>query len=159
MFNPLQTTYSMKVSEVNKKWIHIDAEGLVLGRVSSIIAMRLRGKHRVDFTPSMDSGDHVIVTNAHKVLLTGRKFTDSLFFWHTGHPGGIKSRTPKETLQSKNPERLLMKAVERMMPKTKLGRRQMSSLRVYCEGFHPHAGQAPETLDIKVMNRKNTRND
>lgn len=157
MLNPLQTTYSMKVGEVDKKWVHINAEGLVLGRLSSIIAMRLRGKHRVDFTPNIDSGDNVIVTNAHKVVLTGNKFTDSLFFWHTGHPGGVKSRTPKDTLRSKNPERLLMKAVERMMPKTKLGRRQMSSLRVYCDDSHPHSGQSPVTLDIKAMNKKNAR--
>lgn len=145
----------MKLGEVNKKCIHIDADGIVLGRLASIIAMRLRGKYRCDFTPNIDSGDFVIVTNAHKVALTGRKLTDNLFFWHTGHPGGVKSRTPKDTLNGKNPENLLIKAVERMMPKTKLGRRQMSSLRVYCEDSHPHSGQTPEVLDVASMNEKN----
>lgn len=155
MINPLQSTYSMKVSEVKKKWIHVDAEGLILGRLASVIAIRLRGKHLPNFTPNIDSGDNVVITNVDKVVLTGNKLNDKIFYWHTGHPGGIKQRTARETMNSSNPERLLMKAIERMMPKTKLGRRQMSNLRFYVGPTHGHHGQVEYTLDVKGMNEKN----
>ena len=117
-------TYSAKPSEVEKKWLLIDAEGLVLGRLASIIATRLRGKHKPMYTPHIDCGDNVIVINAEKVALTGKKLTDKVFYWHTGHPGGIKSRTAEKTLGSAHPERLIMKAVERMIPRGALGRQQ-----------------------------------
>ena len=150
-------TYSAKPAEIDKKWILIDAEGIVLGRLATIIAMRLRGKHKASFTPHMDMGDNVIVINADKVQLTGKKRTDKNYYWHTGHPGGIKSRTAGQILEGKFPERVLTKAVERMMPGGPLTRRQMTNLRVYAAAEHPHEAQAPEVLDVKSMNKKNTR--
>ncbi|UFX98591.1 50S ribosomal protein L13 [Candidatus Gromoviella agglomerans] len=147
----------MKVSEVNKKWIHIDATGLILGRLASIIAMRLRGKHIPSFTPHIDSGNNIVVTNVDKVVLTGKKMDDSRFYWHTGFPGGIKSRSPKQILSSNYSDRLLRKAVERMMPKNKLRDRQMANLYLYASDNHPHHGQVPETIDILSMNAKNGR--
>ncbi|WP_288900798.1 50S ribosomal protein L13 [uncultured Sneathiella sp.] len=150
-------TYSAKPSEVEKKWLLIDAEGLVLGRLASIIATRLRGKHKPMYTPHIDCGDNVIVINAEKVALTGKKLTDKVFYWHTGHPGGIKSRTAEKTLGSAHPERLIMKAVERMIPRGALGRQQFSNLRVYAGSEHPHAAQNPEVVDVASMNAKNVR--
>ncbi|MBO0334450.1 50S ribosomal protein L13 [Sneathiella sp. CAU 1612] len=150
-------TYSAKPSEVEKKWLLIDAEGLVLGRLASIIATRLRGKHKPMYTPHIDCGDNVIVINAEKVALTGKKLTDKVFYWHTGHPGGIKSRTAEKTLGSAHPERLIMKAVERMIPRGALGRQQFSNLRVYAGPEHPHAAQNPEVVDVASMNAKNVR--
>ena len=150
-------TYSAKPAEIDKKWILIDAQGIVLGRLATIIAMRLRGKHKASFTPHMDMGDNVIVINADKVQLTGKKRTDKNYYWHTGHPGGIKSRTAGQILEGKFPERVLTKAVERMMPGGPLTRRQMTNLRVYAAAEHPHEAQAPEVLDVKSMNKKNTR--
>jgi large subunit ribosomal protein L13 len=150
-------TYSAKPSEVEKKWLVIDAEGIVLGRLASIIATRLRGKHKPMYTPHIDCGDNVIVINAEKVALTGKKMTDKVFYWHTGHPGGIKSRTPEKTLSSAHPERLILKAVERMIPRGALGRQQFSNLRVYAGPEHPHAAQNPEVVDVASMNAKNVR--
>jgi large subunit ribosomal protein L13 len=150
-------TYSARPADIQKKWVLIDADGLVLGRLASIVAYRLRGKHKPTFTPHMDCGDNVIVINAEKVRVTGRKATGRLFFWHTGYPGGIKQRTPKETLESQHPERLILKAVERMVPRGPLGRQQLSNLRVYAGTTHPHEGQQPEPLDIAAMNAKNKR--
>ena len=150
-------TYSAKPSEVEKKWLLIDAEGLVLGRLASIIATRLRGKHKPMFTPHIDCGDNVIVINVEKVGLTGKKLTDKVFYWHTGHPGGIKSRTAEKTLSSAHPERLILKAVERMIPRGALGREQFSNLRVYAGSEHPHAAQNPEVVDVASMNAKNVR--
>lgn len=150
-------TYSAKPSEVEKKWILIDAENVVLGRLASIIAMRLRGKDKATFTPHIDMGDNVIVINADKVQLTGRKRTDKRFYWHTGHPGGIKSRSMEEILEGKYPERVVMKAVERMLPGGPLSRQQMTNLRVYAGAEHPHEAQNPEIVDVKAMNAKNTR--
>jgi len=141
-----------------QKWYIIDAEGLVLGRLASIIAMRLRGKHKAIFTPHADCGDNIIVINAEKVALTGNKLNRNKFFWHTGYVGGIKSRTPGETLAGKHPERVIMKAVERMLPKeSPLARKQLSKLKVYAGTEHPHAGQNPEVLDVAAMNPKNKR--
>jgi large subunit ribosomal protein L13 len=150
-------TYSAKLSEVTKKWVVIDAENLVLGRLASIIAMRLRGKHKPTFTPHMDCGDNVIVVNAEKVQLTGRKRENRKFFWHTGFPGGIKERSVGQILDGRHPERVIEKAVERMVPRGPLGRQQMKNLRVYHGATHPHAAQQPEALDVAAMNRKNQR--
>jgi len=150
-------TYSMKASEIDKKWVLIDAQGIVLGRLASIVANRLRGKHKPGFTPHMDMGDHVIVINADKVQLTGRKRWDKVYHWHTGYPGGIKSRTADQILEGKFPERVVTKAVQRMLPGGPLSRRQMTHLRVYAGPEHPHEAQEPEVLDLKAMNPKNTR--
>lgn len=150
-------TYSAKPADVESKWYVIDAEGVVLGRLASIIATRLRGKHRPLFTPHVDCGDNIIVINAEKVRLTGRKREDKVFYWHTGYPGGIKKRTIGETLDGKYPERALTKAVERMVPRSPLGRQQMRKLRVYQGSEHPHEAQAPQPLDVAAMNPKNKR--
>ena len=151
-------TYSAKPGEVDKKWIVIDAEGLVVGRLASIIAMRLRGKHKPIFTPHVDCGDNVIVVNAEKVVFTGKKMTDKKFYWHTGYPGGIKERTMEKILGGKFPERVIKKAVERMLPKeSPLARKQMTNLRVYAGTEHPHEAQNPEVLDVASMNPKNKR--
>ncbi len=150
-------TFSATPADIDKKWILIDAEGVVLGRLASIIAMRLRGKHKPTFTPSMDMGDNVIVINADKVQLTGNKRADKVHYWHTGYPGGIKSRTAGQILEGDHPERVVIKAVQRMLPGGKLSRKQMTNLRVYAGAEHPHAAQNPEVLDVKAMNPKNTR--
>jgi large subunit ribosomal protein L13 len=151
------STYSAKPAEIVKKWVLIDAEGVVLGRLASIVANRLRGKHKPSYTPHMDCGDNVIIINAAKVQLTGRKAELEKFYWHTGHPGGIKERTWGKILGSAHPERLIEKAVERMVPRGPLGRRQMKNLKVYPGAEHPHAAQQPETLDVAGMNPKNKR--
>ena len=150
-------TYSAKQSELDKKWLLIDADGLVLGRLASVIANRLRGKHKPTYTPHMDCGDHVVVVNAEKVQLTGNKRADSIFYWHTGYPGGIKGRSKGAILEGKHPERVIEKAVERMVPRGPLGRQQMKNLRVFAGADHPHAAQQPETLDVAAMNPKNKR--
>jgi large subunit ribosomal protein L13 len=150
-------TYSAKPAEVEKKWVVIDAEGLVVGRLASLIAMRLRGKHKPTFTPHVDCGDNVIVINAQKVAFTGKKRNDKEYFWHTGYPGGIKSRTADKILDGRFPERVVEKAVERMMPGGPLTRRQLKNLKVYGGGEHPHEAQQPEALDVAALNRKNTR--
>ena len=150
-------TYSAKPSEVERKWYVIDAEGLVLGRLASQIALRLRGKHKPMFTPHIDCGDNIIVVNAEKVALTGNKRNDKTYYWHTGYPGGIKSRTADKILDGKHPERVVIKAVERMITRSPLGRDQMRKLHVYAGADHPHSAQNPEVLDIAAMNPKNTR--
>ncbi len=150
-------TYSAKPSEVEKKWILVDAEGLVLGRLAAIIANRLRGKHKPIYTPHIDCGDTVVVINAEKVKLTGRKREQKVYYRHTGHPGGIKSQTAREILEGRFPERVIEKAVERMIPRGPLGRRQMRHLKVYAGPEHPHAAQNPEPLDVAAMNPKNKR--
>ena len=150
-------TYTAKPADIEKKWILIDAEGVVLGRLASIVAMRLRGKHKPTFTPHMDMGDNVIIINADKVQMTGDKRDAKKYYWHTGHPGGIKHRTARQVLEGAHPERVVMKAVERMISRNKLGKQQMTNLRVYAGGEHPHEAQQPEVLDVKSMNAKNTR--
>jgi large subunit ribosomal protein L13 len=152
-----EQTSSSKPAEVTKKWILIDAEGVVLGRLASIVANRLRGKHKPTYTPHIDDGDNVIIVNAGKVKLTGNKAEREKFYWHTGHPGGIKERTWGKILSSAHPERLLEKAIERMVPRGPLGRRQMKNLKVYAGTDHPHEAQQPETLDVAAMNPKNKR--
>jgi len=140
-----------------EKWLLIDADGLVLGRLAALIADRLRGKHKPTYTPNMDCGDHVIVVNAEKVALTGNKRQDSIFNWHTGFPGGIKDRSKGAILTGKHPERVIEKAVERMVPRGPLGRRIMGHLRVYAGPNHEHEAQQPVKLDIAAMNPKNKR--
>ena len=151
------TTFSQKPAEVEKKWVLVDAENVVLGRLASLVALRLRGKHKPTFTPHVDDGDNVIIINAGKVKLTGRKYYDKKYYWHTGYPGGIKSRTKEEILEGDHPDRLLMRAVKRMLPGNRLSRKQMTNLRIYAGSEHPHEAQAPEVLDVKSMNSKNTR--
>jgi large subunit ribosomal protein L13 len=150
-------TFSATPADIDKKWILIDAEGVVLGRLASIVAMRLRGKHKASFTPHMDMGDNVIIINADKVQMTGNKRDDKQYYWHTGYPGGIKSRSAKQILEGKFPERVITKAVQRMMPGGPLTRRQLTNLRVYAGTVHPHEAQQPEELDVRAMNPKNTR--
>ncbi len=148
-------TRSLKPAEVNKNWVVVDADGLVLGRLAAIVATRLRGKHKPQFTPHVDCGDHVVVVNADKVRVTGNKAEQSVFYWHTGYPGGIKGRTVRQRLESRYPERVVEKAVERMITRGPLGRRQMKNLHVYAGPEHPHAGTQPTALDVAAMNRKN----
>lgn len=150
-------TYSIKPSEIEKKWLIVDAEDVILGRLASQVALRLRGKHKPSFTPHMDCGDNVIVINADKVQLTGNKRDQDIFYWHTGYPGGIKQRSKGQILDGKHPERVVEKAVERMLPKGPLGRQVMSNLRVYAGTEHPHEAQKPEVLDVAGMNAKNKR--
>jgi large subunit ribosomal protein L13 len=150
-------TYSAKPTEIEKKWILIDAEGLVVGRLASIVALRLRGKHKPMFTPHMDCGDNVIVINAAKALLTGNKLKTKVYNWHTGYIGGIKYRTAGEIMAGKFPERVVEKAIQRMLPRGPMGKRQLSNLRVYPGAEHPHEAQQPQTLDVAAMNPKNTQ--
>lgn len=150
-------TQSAKAADIQKKWLIVDAEGVVLGRLATIVAQRLRGKHKPIFTPHVDCGDNVIVINAAKVRITGNKKQDSVFYWHTGFPGGIKSRTPEEYLRGPHPERVVENAIRRMLPKTKLGRQMYSNLRVYPGAEHEQVAQQPEKLDIAAMNPKNKR--
>jgi len=150
-------TYSAKPSEIEKKWWLIDAEGLVLGRLASIVAKYLRGKHKPTFTPHMDCGDNIVIVNAEKVSLTGNKRTAKTYYWHTGYPGGIKSRTAEKILDGAHPERVIEKAIQRMITRGPLGRKQMGNLRVYGGTEHPHEAQQPEALDVAAMNPKNKR--
>lgn len=150
------TTHSTKTAEIEKKWIVIDATGLVVGRLATIIAMRLRGKHKPSFTPHMDDGDHVIVINAEKVVFTGKKFEDKVYYHYTGFQGGIKERTARFILEGRFPERIVEKAVQRMLPRGPLGSKQLGNLRVYKGPTHPHEAQQPVVFDVGGLNRKNT---
>jgi large subunit ribosomal protein L13 len=150
-------TYSAKPSEIEKKWILIDADGLVVGRLASIVALRLRGKHKATFTPHMDCGDNVIIINAAKAVLTGDKLKKKVYYHHTGYIGGIKERTAGAIMAGKFPERVVEKAIERMLPRGPLGKRQLSNLRVYPGAEHPHDAQQPQTIDVGKMNPKNNR--
>jgi len=153
----MKTTLSLKAAEVTKGWVLIDAEGLVLGRLAVIIANRLRGKHKPQFTPHVDCGDNVVVVNADKVVLTGKKAEQSIFYHHTGYAGGIKGRSQGQILAGRFPGRVLEKAVERMITRGPLQRAQMKHLYVYAGAEHPHAGQAPAVIDVGSLNRKNKR--
>jgi len=150
-------TYSAKAADVQKDWLLIDAEGLVLGRLASLIALRLRGKHKPTYTQHIDDGDYVIVINADKVRLTGNKANADIFYWHTGYPGGIKGKSKGEILAGKFPERVVEKAVERMLPEGPLARKQLKNLKVYAGKDHPHEAQSPKVVDIAGMNPKNKR--
>ena len=153
----MKHTPSLKPAEVNKAWILIDADGVVLGRLAAVIAARLRGKHKPQFTPHVDCGDHVVVINADKVKVTGNKADQSVLYYHTGFPGGIKGRSIRQRLDSAHPERVLEKAVERMITRGPLQRQQMKHLHVYAGASHPHDGQQPASLDVAGMNIKNKR--
>jgi large subunit ribosomal protein L13 len=150
-------TFSIKPADVQKKWYVINAEGLVLGRLASFIAKRLRGKHLPTFTPHVDCGDNIIVINADKVVLTGNKLEDKKFYWHTGYPGGIKERTISQIINGRFPERVITKAVERMISRGPLARQIMTNLKVYKGVEHPHSAQSPEVIDFGSMNTKNKR--
>lgn len=151
------TTYSPRPGDIQKDWILIDAKGIVLGRLASIVASRLRGKHKAQFAPHMDTGDNIIIVNAEKIHLTGRKREKKTYYRHTGYPGGIRSTKAGEILKGQFPERVVTKAVKRMLPNNKLSRRLMTNLRVYAGSTHPHAAQKPRVLDIASINKKNTR--
>ena len=150
-------TYTAKPGEIEKKWVVIDAEGVVVGRLAAVIATRLRGKHKPTFTPHVDTGDNVIVVNARKVRFTGNKRSDKVYYWHTGYPGGIKERRAASILDGKFPERVVEKAVERMLPRGPLFKHIMRNLKIYGGAEHPHEAQKPEPLDVKAMNPKNAR--
>jgi large subunit ribosomal protein L13 len=150
-------TFSAKPADIDKKWILIDASGLVVGRLASLVALRLRGKHKATFTAHMDCGDNVVIINADKVVFTGRKKDQKVYYHHTGFPGGIKERSAKSILEGRFPERIVEKAVERMLPRGPLGRRQLGNLRVYKGGEHPHEAQNPARLDVAALNSKNSR--
>lgn len=150
-------TISAKESDIERTWWLVDAEGLVLGRMATVVANRLRGKHKPIFTPHVDCGDHVVIVNAEKVAMTGKKLSDKRYYWHTGYPGGIKERSPEQLREAGHPERIVMKAIERMVPKGPLGRQQLRKLRVYAGGEHPHEAQKLQPLDLAAMNPKNKR--
>lgn len=154
----MKTTKFLKTAEIEKKWIIIDAENVVTGRLASFVAMRLRGKHLPTYTPHNDCGDHVIVINAEKVHLTGKKLTDKVYYRHTGYPGGLKETTAGKILEGRFPERVMRKAVQRMLPKeSPLARKQLSNLHVYAGSEHKHAAQQPELIDFAALNPKNVR--
>ncbi len=153
----MRTTVSVRSQDVQKKWILIDAENLILGRLAVYVANRLRGKHLASYTPHVDCGDNVVIINAEKVHLTGNKLADKKFYWHTGYAGGIKERTMGQILSSKHPERVIIKAVERMIPRGPLGRRIMGNLKVYAGTDHPHTAQEPTVVDFASLNQKNKR--
>ncbi len=150
-------TFSATPKDIEKSWTLIDADGLVVGRLAVLIANRLRGKHKPSYTPHMDCGDHIVVINAGNVVLTGNKRADKVYHWHTGYPGGIKDRSADKILEGKHPERVLQKAVERMIPRGPLGRQQLRNLRIYAGPEHPHAAQEPVKLDVAALNTKNAR--
>jgi large subunit ribosomal protein L13 len=151
----MKTTKVATPSTIEKKWHLIDAEGLVVGRLASIVANILRGKHKPSFTPNIDCGDNVIIINAAKVRFTGKKLADKIYYKHTGYAGGIKEITAGKVLEGRFPERVLEKAVERMIPRGPLGRQQMRNLRIFAGAEHDHTAQNPEVLDVASMNRKN----
>lgn len=150
-------TYSTKPSDIERKWYVVDAQGVVLGRLSAQIAKILQGKNKPNYVSNLDCGDYVIVINADKVKLTGRKLTDKKYFHHTGWIGGIKETTPAKILAGKFPERVIIKAVERMISRNPMGRQQMTKLKVYAGDTHPHTAQNPIVLDMEAMNPKNKR--
>ena len=147
----IKQTSSLRKEDIDKKWILIDADGIVLGRLASKVSMILRGKHKPSFTQHADCGDHVIIINAEKVKFTGKKLDDKIYYWHTGHPGGIKSRTARQIIEGKFPDRVIRMAVKRMIPKGPLGSVQLSNMKVYAGSNHPHEAQAPELLNISEM--------
>lgn len=152
-----QVTYSAKTAEITRKWLIIDAKDLVLGRLATIVAKILRGKHKAIFTPHLDCGDNVIIINAEKIHLTGKKMATKPYYWHTGYPGGIKSRTADQIIKSNHPERVLENAIERMITRSPLGRDQMRKLHIYKGESHPHQAQQPEIFDVAALNPKNSK--
>jgi large subunit ribosomal protein L13 len=157
MPNFTQSTGSAKAATVEKKWILIDAEGLIVGRLAALVATRLKGKHKATYTPHVDCGDNVVIINADKVVFTGSKHEDKVYYRHTGYPGGLKERSPRQILEGKHPERVVEKAVERMLARGPLQRQLMRNLRIYKGTDHPHEAQNPQKLDVAKLNRKNVR--
>lgn len=153
----LNKTFSVRPDEIERKWYIVDAEEVVLGRLASLVAMRLMGKHKPTYTPNLDCGDNIVIINADKVKLTGNKLERKQYFKHTGHPGGIKSTTPAKVLEGKHPERVIMTAVDGMLGRGPLARKQAKKLFIYAGSEHPHTAQKPEVLDIASMNDKNKR--
>ena len=149
-------TFTAKPADIQKQWVLIDAEGLVVGRLATVIANRLRGKHKTIFTPSMDCGDNVIVINCEKAVFTGKKLKQKKYYWHTGFPGGIKERNAQHYLEGKHPDRVIEAAVRRMLPGASLKRQQLTNLRIYKGTSHPNEAQNPVVLDVKAMNAKNS---
>ena len=154
----MKTTKFLKTAEVEKKWILVDAENIVVGRLATFVAMRLRGKHRPDYTPHIDCGDNVIIINADKVHLTGNKRKNKIYYRHTGYVGGLKETTAAKVLDGRFPDRVMRKAIQRMLPKeSPLARKQLSNLRVYAGAEHEHTAQNPEVIDFKSMSEKNVK--
>jgi large subunit ribosomal protein L13 len=150
-------SFELRHQDIKKHWVLVDADGIILGRLAAVLAQILRGKHRPTYTPSVDCGDNVIVVNAEKVRMTGKKAEDSIFYYHTGYPGGIKARTRAKMLAGKHPERVIELAVQRMMPRGPLARRQMTHLKIYKGAAHPHEAQNPAVIDVAARNPKNKR--
>ena len=149
-------TFSLKAKDIEKKWYLIDADGLILGRLAAIVAQILNGKHKPVYSPHLDAGDRVVIVNAEKIFLTGNKLQQKKYYWHTNHPGGIKSRSAKEILQGRFPERVVEKAVERMMKKAcPLRRQRIRGLFVYAGSENPHTAQCPKPLALGSWHRKN----
>ncbi|MFT7087515.1 MAG: large subunit ribosomal protein L13 [Rickettsiales bacterium] len=153
----VQTTYTAKIVDIKRKWLVIDATDLILGRLSTIVAKTLRGKHKPIFTANVDCGDNVIIINAEKIHLTGKKLSDKKYYWHTGYPGGIKSRTADKIMEGKHPERILQSSIERMISRTPLGRDQLRKLHIYKGAEHPHQAQQPEVFDVAALSPKNSK--
>ena len=151
-------TYSLKKSDITKKWYLIDASGLILGRLAAKVSSILRGKHKSIFTPHLDCGDNVIIVNASKIKLTGNKSKDKKYYKHTGYPGGLKENYFKDIIKGKNPEFVIRKAVERMMSSNALSKKQLSNLRVFRDQNHNLDAQKPESIDFGNLNRKNKAN-
>ncbi len=154
----MNKTYSCKPKEVERQWWLIDAQDIILGRLASRVANILRGKHKPSFTPNVDCGDHVVIINAEKVALSGKKLSDKIYYWHTGYPGGIKNRSAKQILNSKFPERIIENAVSRMISRGPLQRDIMKKLHIYCGQDHKHQGQTPKKIDFAAINKKNIKN-
>ncbi len=150
-------SYMASLKDMKKDWLLVDAEDIILGRLAAVVAIRLRGKHKPDYTPSIDCGDNVIVINAEKIRLSGNKLKNKIYYHHTGYPGGIRARTASDILSSATPEEIVSKASSRMMPKGPLGRKQIRNLKIYVGPNHPHEAQQPKVLDISMMNEKNKR--
>ncbi len=149
----MATTFT-KLADLNKKWYIVDLQDVVLGRAASYVALILKGKNKADYTPFLDCGDNLIVINAAKIQLKGKKLTDKIYYWHTGYPGGIKDISAKKLLE-KSPEKLFYKAVKGMLANGPLGRKQLSNLYIYEGENHPHEAQKPEKIDFANFNKKN----
>lgn len=156
-FDFMYKSFVAKPKEINRKWWVIDAKDIVLGRLAATVANILRGKDKANYTPNVDCGDHVVIINAKDVKLTGKKLTDKVYYWHSGYPGGIKSKTAEKILGDKHPERVVEKAIFGMMSRGPLQRDIMKKLKVYAGSEHPHEAQQPEIFDIASKNNKNKR--
>jgi large subunit ribosomal protein L13 len=152
-------TNFIKKSELENNWYHIDATNVVVGRLAAEISKILRGKNKATFTPNMDNGDFVVVTNVEKIKFTGKKFTDKKYYKHTGYPGGIKEKTPSNLLEKNKPEDILKLAVKRMLPGGPLSKKQLTKLKIYVSDKHPHDAQKIKVIDFGKLNKKNVRSN